>query len=67
MQLERVIRLVIALCWQTVSMPACIVALAVPTICMESSAMLQVVIALDRFFHVFFPFWCVSININKIK
>jgi hypothetical protein len=57
MQTERVIHLVIAAVWQTVSMSDCYFALLVPTFGLGCSMMFQLVIALDRFLHIFFPFW----------
>jgi hypothetical protein len=57
MQTERVIHLVIAAVWQTVTLSSCFFALFLPTFAMECSMMLQAVIALDRFLHVFFPIW----------
>jgi hypothetical protein len=57
MQMERVIHLVIAAVWQTVTMRTCYFALFVPSLGMDCSAQIQTVIALDRFLHVFFPIW----------
>jgi hypothetical protein len=38
-------------------MRACFFALLVPTFAVECSGMIQVVVALDRFVHVFFQIW----------
>jgi hypothetical protein len=57
MQSERVVHLVIVWVWQTVTTRVCIFALFIPALGMGSMTMVQAVIALDRFLHVFFPFW----------
>jgi hypothetical protein len=62
MQSERAVRLVIAAVWQTVTMRACFFALFPASFGLEFSAMIQLVIALDRFLHVFFPIWLVSLR-----
>jgi hypothetical protein len=59
MQMERVIHLVIATVWQTVTIRVCFFVLFVPSFGLECSLMIQSVIALDRFIQVFFPLWFV--------
>jgi hypothetical protein len=55
--LETVVHWTILWIWQTVSLGHCFFALFVPSLGMEASESIQMVIALDRFLHVFFPFW----------
>jgi hypothetical protein len=57
MQTERLVHLVIAAFWKEVTMRSCFFALLLPTVGMECSGMIQTVVALDRFIHVFFPIW----------
>jgi hypothetical protein len=60
MQTERIVHLVIAAVWQTVTMRACFFALFPASFGLQVSAMIQLVIAFDRFLHVFFPIWFVK-------
>jgi hypothetical protein len=57
MQTERMIHLVIVMVWQTVTMRTCFFLMFVPSFGLECSFMIQAVIAIDRFLHVFFPIW----------
>jgi hypothetical protein len=66
MQTERVVHLMVAAFWQTVTMRACFFALIPASSGMECSSMIQLVIAVDRFLHIFFPIWFV-IHAHKIK
>jgi hypothetical protein len=60
MQTERVVRLVVAVVWETVTMRTCFFALLVPAFGMDCCMMIQTVIAFDRFLHVFLPIWFVK-------
>jgi hypothetical protein len=57
MHLGMVVHWTIVWVWQTVSLGRCFAVLLVPSLGMESSGTIQMAIALDRFLHVFFPFW----------
>jgi hypothetical protein len=57
MHVEEFIQWIIPMFWTTVSLGHCFVALFLPSLGMEASESIQMVIALDRFLHVFFPFW----------
>jgi riboflavin transporter FmnP len=72
MQTERVINLVIVAVWQTLAMKTCYFVLLAPAFAMDCSTTIQTVIALDRFLHLFFPFWLLkfcpnTFHIFKLK
>jgi hypothetical protein len=63
MHVEQLIQWMIPMFWATVSLGNCFFSLLVPFLGMESAESIQMAIALDRFLHVFFPFWlmiCIS-------